>query len=52
MSVELVKNFTDIRTRAEALLSQRVAYLAMQNAELLRQVKSTRPRNHADRLRG
>jgi hypothetical protein len=42
MSEELVRNFTSIRIRAEALLSQRVAYLAMQNAELLRQVKSKR----------
>lgn len=40
MSESLVRNFTAIRVRAEALLSQRVAYLAVQNIELLGQVKS------------
>ncbi|KAK0711729.1 hypothetical protein B0H67DRAFT_491606 [Lasiosphaeris hirsuta] len=42
MSESLVRNFTGIRIRAEALLSQRVAYLAVQNMDLLRQVKLRR----------
>ncbi|KAK4447330.1 hypothetical protein QBC34DRAFT_409876 [Podospora aff. communis PSN243] len=51
MSEELVRNFTSIRIRAEALLSQRVAYLAVQNAELLSQVKILTDGQNADRAR-
>jgi len=40
MSEWLVKDFTNIRVRCEALLSQRVAHLAEQNTELLKQIKS------------
>ncbi|KAK0610776.1 hypothetical protein B0T14DRAFT_500005 [Immersiella caudata] len=51
MSEELVRIFTSIRIRAEALLSQRVAYLAIQNAELLKQVKSLKDGQNTDRVR-
>ncbi|KAK0648188.1 hypothetical protein B0T16DRAFT_388472 [Cercophora newfieldiana] len=51
MSESLVQNFTAIRIRAEALLSQRVAYLAVQNIELLSQVKLLTDGQNNDRVR-
>ncbi|KAK3347000.1 hypothetical protein B0T25DRAFT_572089 [Lasiosphaeria hispida] len=51
MSESLARDFTGIRIRAEALLSQRVAYLAVQNMELLRQVKLLTDGQNNDRVR-
>ncbi|KAK1749637.1 hypothetical protein QBC47DRAFT_395554 [Echria macrotheca] len=47
----LVHVFTNIRVRCEALLSQRVAFLAVQNAELLRQLKLLTDGQNIDRVR-
>lgn len=40
MQEQLVKGFTNIRVRCDALLAQRISELSKQNAELLLQMKS------------
>lgn len=43
MQEQLVKGFTNIRVRCDALLAQRISELSKQNAELLLQMKSQSP---------